>query len=204
MKWNQAQLEETLQALRARENIPASERRAAIRAQLVAPTGVYLYVVETHLGWIGVASSPQGIRSLVLPRSTRSDAQSALQHEFPDGVLRDDAPENIRGELREYSQGQCRRFALPVDLSAVRPFQRAVLTAISKIPFGQTRTYGWVAREIGQPRAARAVGQALHTNPIPIIIPCHRVVASDGGLGGYGGGLPMKIKLLQLEGATLA
>ncbi|MBI4787571.1 MAG: MGMT family protein [Chloroflexi bacterium] len=85
----------------------------------------------------------------------------------------------------------------------LKPFQRAVLIAISKIPFGETRSYGWVAREIGQPNAARAVGQALHTNPIPIIIPCHRVIASDGSLGGYGGGLPMKAKLLQLEGAAL-
>jgi methylated-DNA-[protein]-cysteine S-methyltransferase len=78
-----------------------------------------------------------------------------------------------------------------------------VLAAISKIPFGETRSYGWVARAIGKPGAARAVGQALHTNPVPIIIPCHRIVASDGSLGGYGGGLPMKIKLLRLEGVAV-
>jgi O-6-methylguanine DNA methyltransferase len=85
----------------------------------------------------------------------------------------------------------------------VKPFQRAVLTAIQKIPFGETRSYGWVARAIGKPRASRAVGQALGANPIPIIIPCHRIIASDGSLGGYGGGLPLKRKLLTLEGAML-
>ncbi len=204
MEWNDALLEQTLKELRAEESIPVSERRDAIRAQLVGRVSVYLYVVETRLGWIGIVYTSRGIRSLQLPHAARGDAQAALERAFPGGLVREDVPDEIVRELRDYAEGRCRRFDLNVDLSAVRPFQRTVLTAIAKIPFGQTRTYAWVAREIGAPKAARAGGQALHTNPIPIIIPCHRIIASNGGLGGYGGGLPLKRKLLQLEGAMLA
>jgi methylated-DNA-[protein]-cysteine S-methyltransferase len=165
--------------------------------------GVYLYVVQTRLGWIGVAWSSRGIKYLELPRSTRELVLRELKREFPDGVVSQDVPAEIEHELVTYAQGQCRQFQVPVDLTAVQPFQQQVLRAIAKIPFGETRSYGWVAREIGRPKAARAVGQALHKNPIPIIIPCHRIIASDGSLGGYGGGLPMKLKLLELEGATI-
>ncbi len=204
MEWDNALLEQTLKEMHALEMIPISERRDAIRAQLVEPVGVYLYVVETRLGWIGIAYSSRGICSLQLPLPTRSEAQAALERAFPGALVREDIPDETARELRDYGEGRCHRFHLNVDLSAVRPFQRAVFAAIVRIPFGQTRTYAWVAREIGSPKAARAVGQALHTNPIPIIIPCHRIIASNGGLGGYGGGLPLKRKLLQLEGATLA
>ena len=203
MKWNEALLAQTLKELRTQERIPASERRAAIRAQLVNSSDVNLYAFETRLGWMGMARSERGIRYLQLPRPTRAQALRDLQREFPDGVIRRAVPEEIERELCAYAEGRCRSFSAPLDLALLRPFQRAVLIAIGKIPFGETRSYGWVAREIGQPKAARAVGQALHTNPIPIIIPCHRVVASNGGLGGYGGGLQMKVKLLQLEGAAL-
>lgn len=203
MKWNEELLTQTLHELKAQERIPASERRAVIRARLVVAPGVYLCAFETRLGWLGVARSEQGVRYLQLPRATRSAALRELQREFPEGAIQTDVPEGIERELREYAEGRCRAFSAALDLAMLKPFQRAVLIAISKIPFGETRSYGWVAREIGQPNAARAVGQALHTNPIPIIIPCHRVIASDGSLGGYGGGLPMKAKLLQLEGAAL-
>lgn len=204
MEWNNALLEQTLVEMHAQDVIPISERRAAIRAQLAELIGVNLYVVETRLGWIGVAYSSRGIRSLQLPLSTRSEMQAALERAFPGASVCGDIPGEIARELRDYAKGQCRRFDLHVDLGTLRPFQRAVLTAIAKVPFGQTRTYAWVAREIGSPKAARAVGQALHNNPIPIIIPCHRIIASNGGLGGYGGGLPLKRKLLQLEGVMLA
>jgi O-6-methylguanine DNA methyltransferase len=106
-----------------------------------------------------------------------------------------------RQQIEEYFQGRRRSFSLPLDLSGLTDFQKAVLTAIDEIPAGQTRSYGDIADVIERPGAARAVGQALGSNPIPIVLPCHRVVASDGSLGGYTGGLQRKRHLLKLEGA---
>jgi methylated-DNA-[protein]-cysteine S-methyltransferase len=203
MKWDDDKLMQVLEEMHSSEHIPPSRGRAVMRARLVGSYGVYLSVLETRLGPIGVAYRERGIVSLQLPRRNEEQAWRELEKEFPDGVRRADVPEAITNELCAYAEGRCKEFDLPVDLSGLRPFQRAVLTAIAKIPFGETRSYGWVARAIGKPGAARAVGQALHTNPIPIIIPCHRIVASDGSLGGYGGGVPMKIKLLRLEGVAV-
>ncbi len=195
-------LARTLSGLREREKIPLSEHRAKVRARLVeAFDEISLTAFQTRIGWIGVAWSSRGIASLQLPRRRRARALHDLQRTFPGGVVRQDAPQ-IVNQLREYAEGQRRAFELPLDWSAMRPFQRAVLETISQIPFGETRTYAWVAREIGKPRASRAVGRALGANPIPIILPCHRVIGSDGGLHGYGGGLPMKKRLLVLEGAA--
>lgn len=86
-----------------------------------------------------------------------------------------------------------------MDLSSGTSFQQKVWRALTKIPFGQTRSYAWVAQKIGKPKASRAVGAACGANPVPVVIPCHRVVASDGSLGGFGGGLPMKRRLLAVE-----
>jgi len=88
---------------------------------------------------------------------------------------------------------------VPVDLSSMRSFQRSVLETACRIPLGEVRSYGWVAAGAGHPGAVRAVGTALGTNPVPLIVPCHRVIRSDGSIGGYGGGLPLKRRLLRLE-----
>jgi methylated-DNA-[protein]-cysteine S-methyltransferase len=105
----------------------------------------------------------------------------------------------------QYLQGRRRTFDLPVDLRHLTPFQQRVLHAAQAVPRGQVSTYGQIARRIGRPRAARAVGQALGSNPIPIVIPCHRVLASDGSLHGYSGrgGIKTKAWLLRLEEARL-
>jgi O-6-methylguanine DNA methyltransferase len=190
--------------MRERERIPASQHRAAIRARLLESFGdVHLTAFETQLGWIGQAWTGRGVMAVLLPRPTRAQVLRELQREFPNGEIRAGAPAEMVRELQEYAAGRQRAFDLPLDLSAVKPFQRAVLKAIGKIPFGETRSYAWVAREVGKPRAARAIGQALGANPIPIILPCHRVIGSDGSLRGYGGGLPLKKKLLRLEGVVL-
>ena len=105
-------------------------------------------------------------------------------------------------QLREYSSGDRRAFALPLDVRGT-VFQRAVWDEIARIPYGATATYGEIARRIGKPRAARAVGAANGANPLPIIIPCHRVIGANGSLTGYGGGLEMKAALLRLEGVCL-
>jgi len=101
-------------------------------------------------------------------------------------------------ELAEYFVGHRRRFTIPLDLRGT-PFQRKVWKALLAIPYGRTRSYSQIARQIGRPKAYRAVGQANHRNPVAIVVPCHRVVAADGGLGGYGGGLDRKQFLLDLE-----
>jgi len=108
-------------------------------------------------------------------------------------------------QIRAYLNGQRTDFDLPTDISILTDFQQQVLRATQQIPRGRIATYMDIARKIGKPKAVRAVGQALGRNPIPIVIPCHRVIASDGTLGGYsgGGGLKTKARLLQLEGASL-
>jgi O-6-methylguanine DNA methyltransferase len=108
-----------------------------------------------------------------------------------------------RREIESYLEGRTSTFAIPVDLSTVTPFQRQVLEEARRVPRGQVATYGQIARRIGRPHAARAIGQALGSNPVPIVVPCHRVLASDGTLGGYSGrgGIRTKRRLLQLEGA---
>jgi len=104
--------------------------------------------------------------------------------------------------LRAYFNGHTVTFPDELDLSAATPFQRQVWEKTRQIPFGETRSYSWIANEVGQPYAARAVGQALGRNPLPVIIPCHRVITSHGKLGGYTGGLNIKKHLLNLEAAA--
>lgn len=108
----------------------------------------------------------------------------------------------VATELNEYAAGSRRAFTFPIAPHGT-PFQHLVWDELQRIPYGAVRSYGEVARAIGQPGAARAVGTANHHNPIPIVIPCHRVVASDGTLAGFGGGLALKQRLLELEGARL-
>lgn len=111
----------------------------------------------------------------------------------------DDPLSGITRQLDEYFNGQRTTFNVNTDLSATTEFRRTVLEHLLTIPYGHTQTYAQVAQAIGRPRAVRAVGSACATNPIPIIIPCHRVLRSDGTLGGYAGGLEMKRALLELE-----
>jgi len=199
-----------LMAQRRRVVRPDPARREALREvpltereeRYGGKPAIRLALLETALGWIGLARSDRGLVGLHLPRPTREQALADLQARFPDGELTDLAVFGDAAEqLRRYLAGQRVRFHMPLDLSGVAPFQRRVLEVVARIPYGETRTYSWVAQQIGQPRAYRAVGQALGANPLPIMIPCHRVVGSDGSLCGYAGGLEMKRWLLQLERA---
>lgn len=106
-----------------------------------------------------------------------------------------------RKELHAYFAGRLRSFSVPCDLTGLPPFTQAVLSATARIPYGEVRSYRWVAERLGKPKATRAVGNALARNPIPIIIPCHRVIRSDGTLGGYALGMKWKKRLLELERA---
>ena len=196
------ELEQTLTRIKRREKIPAPLRRAEIRMWLVNKySSIKLSTFRTRIGWIGVAYNERGIVTLRLPRHSRAESLASLQHDFVHAQVVAKAPDKILREISEYAAGQRRTFDLKLDWSSLKPFQRAVLEAANKIPFGETRSYAWIAQQIGKPAACRAVGRALATNPIPIILPCHRVLASDGSLHGYGGGLPLKARLLKLEGA---
>jgi len=106
--------------------------------------------------------------------------------------------DEARRQFREYFDGKRKEFSLPLHFEGTS-FQKKVWKALKKIPYGETRSYEWVAREISRPKACRAVGNAVGANPFPIVIPCHRVIRKDGRLGGYGYGAAMKKKLLEIE-----
>jgi len=158
----------------------------------------------TALGEIWVAASSAGVIALEFP-SSREKFTAALEKRF--GAPVEFAPEKVSvalEQIRQYLAGIRCEFSLPIDWSGMRPFQQEALRETLKIPCGQTRTYGDLAAALGKPRAARAVGRAEATNPLPLVIPCHRVLGSDGKLHGYGAGegLPTKTWLLNLERAN--
>jgi methylated-DNA-[protein]-cysteine S-methyltransferase len=111
--------------------------------------------------------------------------------------------EGVRRELDEYFDGRRREFDLELDLTPVADFHRLALDELARVPYGQVTTYGTLAAKVGRPKAARAIGGAMNRNPIPIVLPCHRVVGAGGALVGYAGGLERKELLLRLEGALL-
>lgn len=118
-----------------------------------------------------------------------------------DGTRPTPLDREVRRQLSDYFARRRREFDLPVDPDLPR-FTRAVLEAVARIPFGETRSYGEIAKAVGSPKAARAVGQAVGSNPLPLLIPCHRVLAAGGRIGGFGGGLSWKRFLLDLEGIS--
>ena len=127
--------------------------------------------------------------------------EESLAHTFGPRVLRSPL-DAVRRELDEYFDGTRRVFDLPIDLR-VAPFHADVLAELARVPYGRTETYGALAAKVGRPKAARAVGTVMNRNPIPIVLPCHRIVGANGSLTGYAGGLDVKRRLLELEGATL-
>lgn len=159
-------------------------------------------IIESDLGTFVLFARADHLSRLDLVSLNRDSAHTMVKKEFPDAT---EAPERfgaVEGLLRRYSKGDKIDFTLPVDLAGLNPFATRVLTEIRKIPYGKTASYGTIARRLGT-GAARAVGQALKTNPIPIVIPCHRVVKGDGSLGGFGMGVEMKMRLLSLEGVPV-
>jgi methylated-DNA-[protein]-cysteine S-methyltransferase len=170
-------------------------------------TPLYIGVLRNSpLGDIWIAVSEQGLTAIEWSRD-EADFGEYLTKRFKRPIQPDfEKVAPALQQLDEYLRGARKAFDLPIDWSLLRPFQRQVLQIVYAIPYGQTRTYGDIAHEIGNPPAARAVGRANATNPMPLVIPCHRVIGSDGKLHGYGGGegLPTKEWLLKLEGAVLA
>lgn len=158
---------------------------------------------QTQAGWVGLLLSPRGVRALAYPCLSAGEALADLQERCPQASFEESAAEGLKDQLRRYYVGEPVTFSAELDLEGYTPFERRVWSVTSHIPYGQTRPYSWVAKEAGSPRAYRAVGAALAKNPIPIVIPCHRVLRKDGTLGGYGGGLDMKRRLLEMEARTM-
>lgn len=150
---------------------------------------------KTPWGWVTITASEKGLTSIDLSPSARV-SESGPVGDDPAGAIVEEA----KRQLLAYLDGARREFSLPVDWSAGTTFQRNVWRAITKIPYGRLRTYQWVAVRVGGKQYARAVGMALGANPVPIVVPCHRIVAHDGSLGGFSCGLPLKRRLLKLEG----
>jgi methylated-DNA-[protein]-cysteine S-methyltransferase len=156
---------------------------------------------ETPVGTLLVAASDGGVCRISFDPEPEREVER-LARAFGVRILRASRPvDDVRRQLDEYFAEKRTAFELSVDLRPASEFTRAVLTRLGKIPHGQVTTYGALAREAGRPRAARAVGMVMNRNPIPIVLPCHRVVGSDGSLVGYAGGLDRKRALLSLEGA---
>jgi methylated-DNA-[protein]-cysteine S-methyltransferase len=174
-------------------------RRAAAEGLL----DVAYTLTDSPLGTLLLAATPAGLCRVSFDPDPEHEAET-LARVFGSRVLRSPRPlDEARRELDEYFGCRRRAFELELDLGAVPEFQRAVLEELARVPYGATSTYGALAAAIDRPRAARAVGGALNRNPIPIVLPCHRVVGADGRLVGYGGGVDRKRTLLELEGVAL-
>ncbi|TMD03784.1 MAG: methylated-DNA--[protein]-cysteine S-methyltransferase [Chloroflexi bacterium] len=160
-------------------------------------------MVDSPFGPLLVAASTRGLLRLAYPDEPVEALMAQLAEEVSPRIL--EAPgrlDPLRRQLDEYFAGSRRRFEFPIDWRLVHGFGRDVLRVTAHIPYGKVSTYGDVAVRTGRPKASRAVGNALGANPMPIVIPCHRVVRTGGGLGGYTGGVQRKERLLQLEGGA--
>ena len=161
---------------------------------------VYTARVDSPIGALRLASTERGLAFVALPRAGGRGLAGWIARFAPE-ARREAAFAPHRDAIRqllEYLEGKRTGFELPLDLRGT-PFQRAVWQALLEIPYGQTSSYGDVASALGRPGAMRAVGSANGANPVPLIVPCHRVIAAGGKLGGYGGGLDLKRRLLAME-----
>ncbi len=157
--------------------------------------------IKSRIGTIRVAATPRGVCKIALGKETAEDFFGWLERHIgpvPRGPQREGLVARALDEIAEYLDGKRVEFDLPLDPRGT-DFQRRVWDAVCEIPPGETRTYAELARAINRPLAYRAVGAANGANPLPIVVPCHRLVGSDGSLTGYGGGLDVKRKLLELE-----
>jgi methylated-DNA-[protein]-cysteine S-methyltransferase len=158
--------------------------------------------VDSPFGTLLLAATRRGLVRLAFPEEDVDSVLERLARRLSPRIVESSAPlEPMRRELEEYFSGSRRSFELPLDWTLIGPFGRRVLRVTSDIPYGGVLSYAEVAADAGSPRGSRAAGNALGSNPIPIVIPCHRVLRSGGALGGYGGGLDRKRWLLELEGA---
>jgi O-6-methylguanine DNA methyltransferase len=167
----------------------------------IVPSVTIGEIAHTPLGPIWVAVAERGLAAVAYLDSAEEMTQYVTQLGFSRIFQGAEKTSQARRQISEYLAGERKQFDLPVDWSAMASFQRQALQIVFSIPYGSVVTYGEIARRLGKPAAARAVGRANATNPMPLVIPCHRVLGSDGGLHGYGGrgGISTKAWLLQME-----
>ncbi|HLB02907.1 MAG TPA: methylated-DNA--[protein]-cysteine S-methyltransferase [Nitrospiria bacterium] len=166
-------------------------------------------VFKTPLGWIGFSMTPRGVRQVISPQKRRGRVEDLvgirdpLSSPYSGAAVKVIERHRLQAitQLMEYCEGRRRIFDLPLDFHQGSNFQRRVWRETMKIPYGETSTYLKIALRLGDRSLSRAVGMALGANPLPLIIPCHRVIGSDGSLGGYSGGITVKRNLLRLEGS---
>lgn len=158
--------------------------------------------IDSPVGRLLLATTPRGLVRVSFPIEPSEKVLEELAGSVSPRILESPTKlDEARRELERYFEGQLHDFDLPLDWQLTQGFYRKVLRATARIPYGQTRSYKQMATRAGSPRAVRATGSALGSNPLPIIVPCHRVLRTGGALGGYGGGLETKQALLELEGA---
>jgi O-6-methylguanine DNA methyltransferase len=162
---------------------------------------IVLGQLSTQLGIFGAALTPTGLGRLTFPSEPFGRCEAWARRWAPRAELRQDqtALRSLAEQLNAYLEGDLRDFSVPIDMRGT-PFQVAVWQALQQIGYGEVRSYAAVANAIGRPTAVRAVGAANGVNPVPVIVPCHRVIGSNGTLTGYGGGIEMKAWLLRREG----
>lgn len=159
--------------------------------------------IDSPIGRLLIAATPLGLLRVAFESEGLDDVLGTLATRVSPRIL--EAPNRLESaarELDEYFAGQRRRFDLPLDFGLSTGFRQTVQRQLSSIGYGTTQSYGQIAASVGNPQAVRAVGSACATNPLPIVIPCHRVIRTDGSLGGYAGGLEAKTTLLRLEAAA--
>jgi methylated-DNA-[protein]-cysteine S-methyltransferase len=161
-------------------------------------TTQYFTIFNTDMGWVGILGSDSGLLAATPPQPSSQKAERLLGN-LKNAVLSEKPFADLIKRLKAYFAGQKVEFPDKLDLSWATEFQRQVWRVTRLIPYGETRSYGWVAKQLSKSGAARAVGQALARNRLPVIIPCHRVVGGDGDLGGYSGGVGVKKSLLRRE-----
>ncbi|HJR99220.1 MAG TPA: methylated-DNA--[protein]-cysteine S-methyltransferase [Actinomycetota bacterium] len=191
-------------ARRAADDSRLAAARLADRATAEGLVDVALATMDSPVGELLVAVTPKGLVAIAFDDDNLERVVARLAREVSPRVMEAAAPTDAaRNELEEYFGGQRNRFDLALDRRLMGPFAEKVLRATSRVGFGELATYGDIAARIDRPHAARAVGRALGSNPIPIVVPCHRIVGADGSLTGYAGGMSRKETLLRLEGSVL-
>jgi O-6-methylguanine DNA methyltransferase len=163
---------------------------------------MYKYsIFKTPLGYMGAVASPKGLHMVILPRKNEEEIKGFLEGHYTVEIFRDEKGlVGLAKKIRNYLSGKKIVFKENLDVGGATPFEMKVWDTVYGIPYGETRSYDWVAKEVGSPKEVRAVGQALKRNRLPIIIPCHRVINKSGDLGGFSGGVELKRKLLKIEG----
>ena len=179
-----------------------ARERLLARAKREDLTTVGYDLLPSPVGPLWVAITPRGVATIHYGAEPSPSELRRLVRVYGPGIVPDHKRSSaLARELDQYFNGKRRAFDISYDLSGLTPFQTRVLNATARIPFGSVSTYGAIAKRAGNQKASRAAGGALNQNPIPIIVPCHRVVGASGGLVGYAGGLDVKRRLLSLEGA---